>query len=312
MTNRPTAGTDPLALDALPTEAARPELAELDTWATSDAVRLFADDQAAVVAAVRAAAKQIEGVVDTVAERLRAGGRLIYVGAGTGGRLAALDAAEIGPSFGLHGRVLAVFAGGVEAMADGREFYEDDAGQGAREVHALVPAESDVVIGVSASGRTPYVLGGVGAAREAGADTIGFACVTGSPLARLARGALEIDTGPEIIAGSTRLKAGSAQKIVLNMVSTMAMVRLGRTYGNQMVDVCADNGKLRRRALRAVAAATGVGDEQAAAALDRAGGRAKVAIVAELAGVPSDRAVQLLVHAAGQVRLAVALAASSD
>lgn len=303
---------DPTMLDALSTEGMRPELAEFDTWSTSGAVRQFFDDQAAVIDAVRAAADQIVDAVDVIAKHMLAGGRLIYVGAGTGGRLAALDAAEIGPTYGLRGRVVAVFAGGVDAMADGREFYEDDAEQGAREVAALRPIANDVVVGVSASGRTPFVLGGVGVAREAGAYTIALVCVPGSSLARRTESAIEVVTGPEIITGSTRLKAGSAQKIVMNVLSTMAMVRLGRTFGNLMVDVVADNGKLRRRALRAVVQATGADEERAAAALDAAGGRAKVAIVAVLAGVDAVRAAMLLDRADGQIRAAVTLASTPD
>jgi N-acetylmuramic acid 6-phosphate etherase len=299
-------------LDSLPTEASRPELSELDLWSSADAVELFVSDHEEVLAAIRAARAEIAAAADVVAERMSAGGRLIYVGAGTGGRLAALDAAEIAPSFGLHGRVVAVFAGGVDAMIDGREFYEDDEQQGAHEVFSLSPSDHDVVVGVSASGRTPYVLGGVRAAREAGAYTIGFACVAGSALARSADLTIEISTGPEVIAGSTRLKAGSAQKIVLNLLSTLAMVRLGRTYGSLMVDVSADNGKLRRRALRAVAEATGLAEDAAGRALDAAGGHAKVAIVAVLAGIGSDEARSLLARAHGQVRRALGLAERTD
>lgn len=303
---------DPVTLDVLATEAARPELADLDTWPTSDAVQRFFDDQDDVASALRSAAHQITAVVDVIAERMRAGGRLIYVGAGTGGRLAALDAAEVGPTYGVRGRVMAVFAGGVDAMTDGREFYEDDAAEGARQVRALRPAKADVVVGVSASGRTPFVLGGVSAAREAGAHTVGLVNVTGSRLAAVADSAIEVVSGPEIIAGSTRLKAGTAQKAVLNVLSTMAMVRLGRTYGNLMVDVVADNGKLRRRALRAVVQATDVSEERAAAVLDEAGGQAKVAIVALLGGITAARASALLEQASGRIRDAIGLASGPD
>jgi N-acetylmuramic acid 6-phosphate etherase len=303
---------DPATLDALETEAARPELADLDTRSTSAIVELFADDQAGVIDAVRNAAPSIVAAADLIAARMSAGGRLIYVGAGTGGRIAALDAAEIGPSYGIRGRVLAVFAGGVDAMADGREFYEDDEEQGAREVAALALAAHDVVLGVSASGRTPYVLGGVGVAHAAGVATIGLACVGGSPLGRGVDVAVEVITGAEIVAGSTRLKAGTAQKIVLNAISTIAMVRLGHTYGNLMVDLSADNGKLRRRAVRAIVAAAGVDVERASAALDDAAGEAKVAIVAELARVPSEQARRLLDRANGQVRSALTLADDTD
>jgi len=170
------------------------------------------------------------------------------------------------------------------------------------------PTPDDVVFGVSASGRTPYVLGGVRAGANAGALTVGFACTLGSPLAAACELAIEVGTGPEIVSGSTRLKAGSAQKAVLNAISTLVMVRLGRTYGNLMVDVVADNAKLQRRAVRAVVQATGVDEAAAATALSDAGGRVKGAVVALLAGVSASRAEEVLGLAAGQVRKAVSLA----
>ncbi len=260
----------------------------------------------------RSPAPQLAAAADLVAAQLGGGGRLIYAGAGTGGRLAALDAAEIGPSYGLSGRVVAAFAGGVEAMAEGREFYEDDAAQGAEDLRGLSPSSADVVVAVSASGRTPYVLGAVEAARSTGTPTIALVCAAGTPLARLADSAIEIASGAEIISGSTRLKAGDAQKAALNMLSTIAMLRLGRTYGNLMVDVVADNAKLRRRALRAVVQATDADDEEAARALDAAGGDAKVAIVAMLAGLPAARAQELLCAAQGRIRVALGLAEAMD
>jgi N-acetylmuramic acid 6-phosphate etherase len=303
---------DPTALDALPTEAARPELADLDTWTTPRLVALFIADHDAVTRALTRVQTQLSAAADLVAGQLDRGGRLIYAGAGTGGRLAALDAAEIGPSYGVLGRVVAAFAGGVDAMTQGREFYEDDAAQGAAELRALASSEIDVVVGVSASGRTPYVVGAIEAAKASGAATVALTCAPGSPLAGLADLAVEIDTGAEIVSGSTRLKAGDAQKAALNMLSTIAMVRLGRTYGNLMVDVVADNAKLRRRALRAVVQATGARPDDAARALDDAGGQAKVAIVALLADVPAVRAGELLAAAKGQVRIALGLAEASD
>jgi N-acetylmuramic acid 6-phosphate etherase len=303
---------DPTSLDALPTEGARPELADLDTWTTARLVDLFVADHDAVTAALASAAAQLAAAADLVAGQLAKGGRLIYAGAGTGGRLAALDAAEIGPSYGLSGRVVAAFAGGVDAMLEGREFYEDDAAQGAAEVRALASSEIDVVVGVSASGRTPYVVGAIDAARATGAATVALTCAKDSPLATLADLAVEIDTGAEVVSGSTRLKAGDAQKAALNMLSTIAMVRLGRTYGNLMVDVVADNAKLRRRALRAVVQATNANPDDAARALDDAGGQAKAAIVALIADVPAARAAELLTAAKGQVRIALALAEAPD
>lgn len=304
--------SDSTALDALPTEGARPELADLDTWTTSRLVELFIADHDAVTRALATAATELAAAADLVAGQLARGGRLIYAGAGTGGRLAALDAAEIGPSYGVPGRVVVAFAGGVDAMLEGREFYEDDAAQGAEEMRALVPTSDDVVVGVSASGLTPYVLGAVDAARAAGARTIALVCAPGSALARHVDVTVEIATGAEIISGSTRLKAGDAQKAALNMLSTIAMVRLGRTYGNLMVDVVADNAKLRRRALRAVVQATNATDADATRALDAAEGDAKTAIVVLLADVPPERARELLAAAQGRIRVAVGLAATSD
>jgi len=303
---------DPAMFDALSTEATRPELADFDLWTTIDSVRVFADDQLSVAAAVRDAAASIAVAVDAIADQMTVGGRLIYVGAGTGGRMAAVDAAEIGPSYGLPGRVIAVLAGGLEGFTEGREYYEDLASAGAADVDILDPGPDDVVFGVSASGCTPYVLGGIAAARGAGSLTIGFACTVRSELGAASDLAIEVPTGAEIIAGSTRLKAGSAQKCVLNAISTLVMVKLGRTYGNLMIDAVADNAKLRRRALRVVVQATGVADARAAAVLDEAGGSAKVAVVALLAGVSTKRAEEVLRAAAGQVRYAVSLADARD
>jgi N-acetylmuramic acid 6-phosphate etherase len=226
--------------------------------------------------------------------------------------MAAVDAAEIGPSYGLPGRVIAVLAGGLDGFTESREYYEDIASAGAADVGALEPTASDVVFGVSASGCTPYVLGGIAAGRAAGSLTIGFACTVRSELSGVSDLAIEVPTGAEIIAGSTRLKAGSAQKCVLNAISTLVMVKLGRTYGNLMIDAVADNAKLRRRALRVVVQATGVDDAAAAAALDEADGNAKVAVVALLAGVSTKGAEHALRAAGGQVRSAVSLADARD
>jgi N-acetylmuramic acid 6-phosphate etherase len=303
---------NPATFDALSTEATRPELVDFDLWTTIESVRVFADDQLSVAAAVRDAASPIAAAVDAIADKMTAGGRLIYVGAGTGGRMAAVDAAEIGPSYGLPGRVIAVLAGGLEGFTEGREYYEDLASAGAADVGVLEPGPDDVVFGVSASGCTPYVLGGIAAAHGAGALTIGFACTARSELGAASDLAIEVPTGAEIIAGSTRLKAGTAQKCVLNAISTLVMVKLGRTYGNLMIDVVADNAKLRRRALRVVVQATGVDDARAAAVLDEAEGSAKVAVVALLAGVSTKRAEEVLRAAAGQVRYAVSLADARD
>jgi N-acetylmuramic acid 6-phosphate etherase len=303
---------DDAMFDALSTERPRPELADLDLWPTLDCVEAFAADGLAAAAAMRDASRSIAAAADAIASRLSLGGRLIYVGAGTGGRMAAIDAAEIGPSYGLHGTVIAVLAGGLAGFAESREHHEDIASEGAAGVGALGPTADDVVFGVSASGRTPYVLGGIGAGRAAGSLTVGFACTMESDLARQSDLAIEVTTGPEIIAGSTRLKAGTAQKLVLNTISTLVMVRLGRTYGNLMVDVVADNAKLRRRATRVVVQATAVDDALAAATLAEAGGSAKVAVVALRAGVSVTRAEELLAATGGNARVAIGLADARD
>jgi N-acetylmuramic acid 6-phosphate etherase len=297
----------------LNTEDVRAELADLDQWPVLDAVHRFVDDQRDVVEAVRSAEPAIGEAIGTIATRMRLGGRLMYVGAGTGGREAVADAAEIPASYGLRDRVVAIMAGGIAAFVDGRDgSLEDDVDTGAADLAVLAPTALDVVLGVSASGTTPYVMGAMDAATRSGALTIGFACATGSPLCLGRDLTIEVPTGPEIIAGSTRLKAGTAQKIVLNAISTLVMVQLGRTYGNLMIDVAADNAKLRRRALRVVVQATGVDDARAAVVLEEAGGSAKVAVVALLAGVSTKRAEEVLRAATGQVRYAVSLADARD
>jgi N-acetylmuramic acid 6-phosphate etherase len=255
----------------------------------------MAAEDAAVPQAVADAGSDVAAAVDAIAERLGRGGRLIYVGAGSSGRLAWVDASECETTFSTD-RVLALFV---------EDALEDDAEAGARELEALAVGGDDVVVGVSASGRTPYALGAVAAARRAGALTIGFACTSGSELARASERALEVVVGPELIAGSTRLKAGTAQKLVLNMLSTLAMVRLGKTYGNLMVDVSAANEKLRERVRTIVRTATGAEPERADEALEAAGGSAKVAIVSLLAGVDADAARERLASADDNVRAAL-------
>src|SRR5690606_11217530 len=259
-----------------------------DLMSTLDQVDLMSSQDRVAVSAVAAARSQLANAIDAAAERLRRGGRLIELGAGTPGRLAVLDAVECGPTFGADDRGVAVLAGGSEALLHAVESSEDDFDLGVADVRRLDAGPDDVVVAVSASGRTPYVLGAVEVAREAGALTIAVVNNPGSALASICDLAVEVLTGPEVISGSTRLKAGTAQKLVLNTLSTLVMVRLGRTYGDLMVDVRASNAKLRRRAQRIVAEATGASAEQVYAALDAAGGEAKVAIVMLLAGVDAD------------------------
>ena len=293
-------------IGALVTEGRRAELADVDLLPTEDLVRLMAAEERTVAAAVERAAAAIAGAVDAIADRLRKGGRLIYVGAGTAGRMGVLDAAECGPTFGTGDRVLALLAGGEGAVTRPREGAEDDAAQGAADLDALGVGALDAVVGISASGRTPYAIAAVRAAREAGALTVGLSCQPASQLSAAAEHPIEIVVGPEVIAGSTRLKAGSAQKLVLNTISTGVMVRLGRTYGNLMTGVSGGSRKLADRARRIVAEATGLPAAEAAAALERAGGEVPTAIVAALAGVEVAEARRRLEVAGGSVRQALA------
>ena len=294
-----------MELADLVTEQRRSDLADLDLRGTLELVELMAADQARVVEAVSAAAPAIAAAVDAIVAQLRRGGRLVYIGAGTAGRLGLLDAAECPPTFNTD-RVVGVLAGGGEAFLASREMVEDDASAGAADLTRLAVGERDAVVGVAASGRTPYTIGAVDFARERGAVTVGVACNPGAKLSRHVDHPVEVVVGSEVIAGSTRLKAGTAQKIVLNTLSTLAMVRIGKTFGDLMVDVRATNAKLRDRARRIVGEATGAGDEAVDEALAAADGEVKVAIVMLLAEVGADAARRRLAARDGVVRAALA------
>jgi N-acetylmuramic acid 6-phosphate etherase len=256
--------------------------------------------------AVGRALPQIATAVSRIATALRGGGRLLYVGAGTSGRLAAVDAAECPPTFGTPpDQVEAVIAGGPLALTRATEGAEDDEEAGAAEMDARNLGSRDVVVGITASGQTPFVLGAVRRARARGAATIALTCVSASPLEAACDLAIVVEVGPEVIAGSTRLKAGTAQKLVLNMLSTLTMVHLGKVYGNLMVDLRTTNAKLRHRAVRIISAIAGLGAAEAAAALDRAGGRVPVAIVMLKRRVSAQEAQDLLASAGGVVRRAL-------
>ena len=275
--------------------------ADIDLRPTLDLVELINDEDSSVPGAVRAAAASLAAAIDGIVERLELGGRLVYVGAGSSGRLALVDALECGPTFGVPPeQVLALVAGGATALAVAQEAAEDDVEAGARDVVAAGVNRRDAVVLLSASGGTPYVAGAARAARETGALTIAVVCVEASELGRAVDHEIAVVVGPEVISGSTRMKAGTAQKLVLNTISTVAMVRLGKTYGNLMVDVVASNAKLRGRARRAVLIATGAADDEVDAALESAGGDAKVAIVSLLSGIDADGA-RLRLHASGGV-----------
>ncbi|BDU72853.1 N-acetylmuramic acid 6-phosphate etherase [Mesoterricola silvestris] len=292
---------------ALPrTEQTSPGHAHLDEYGTLDLVGAFIDDQAAAALAVRAAAGELARAVDAAAGRLEQGGRIIYVGAGTSGRLGLLDSVELHPTFSWPPeRALALLAGGPTAVHLAVEGAEDDRDRGAQDLAALGPGPSDVVVVLAASGATPFALGALEAARSAGALTIGIANNPDSPLAAGAEVGITLDTGPEVISGSTRLKAGTAQKIALNTFSSAVMVRLNKVYGNLMVDVRATNAKLVRRAIRLVGAATGAGEDRAREAFEACGGQVKTAIVALGLGLGPDQARERLAAVKGSVRAAL-------
>ncbi|MGQ4328296.1 N-acetylmuramic acid 6-phosphate etherase [Streptomyces hayashii] len=297
------------ALETLTTEAFRPDLSEIDRLPTLDIARLMNGEDAGVPAAVAAQLPAIAAVIDAVAERMARGGRLVYAGAGTAGRLGVLDASECPPTFGTApGQVVGVIAGGPSAVVTSVEGAEDSPELAEADLAALSLTPDDTVIGVSASGRTPYALGAVRYARSRGALTVGLACNPGSALASAADHGVEVVVGPELLTGSTRLKAGTAQKLVLNMISTVVMIRLGKTFGNLMVDVRASNDKLRARSRRIVALATGAGDDTVEAALAAADGEVKNAILVVLAGVDGPTAGRLLEESGGHLRAALTAA----
>ncbi|MFC8722218.1 N-acetylmuramic acid 6-phosphate etherase [Kitasatospora sp. NPDC057198] len=293
----------PEALDTLATEARREGGAEIDLLPTVELARLMNAEDRTVPEAVAAALPAIAAAVDAIVERMRRGGRLVYAGAGTAGRLGVLDASECPPTFDTApGQVVGLIAGGPAALTSALEGAEDDRAAAVADLAALDLTAADTVIGVSASGRTPYALAAVEHARALGALTVALVGNRGSALGEAAEHRIEVVTGPELLAGSTRLKAGTAQKLVLNTVSTIVMVRLGKTYGDLMVDLRATNAKLRARSRRIVAVATGAAPADADAALAATGGRAKDAILLLLAGVDAPTAAALLARHGGVLR----------
>jgi N-acetylmuramic acid 6-phosphate etherase len=301
--------TDPASLASLAslrdTEGVDPAFADLDALPTAARLAAIVAGQRRAVDAVAAAAPELARAADAIASRLAAGGRLAYAGAGTSGRLAALDAAELPPTFAFE-RTVVLMAGGPDAFTNSREGAEDDAQAGHDAVTAAALGASDALIGVAASGRTPFTIAAVRAARAAGAFTVAFASVHPSPLLAAADVAVWLDTGPEVLAGSTRLAAGTAQKAALNALSTAVMIALGGAYGNLMVGMRASNAKLRIRAAAIVARACAVDAATAQAALDAAGGDVRTAIVTLRAGVSADVARAVLARHTLRVRDALA------
>jgi N-acetylmuramic acid 6-phosphate etherase len=284
------------------TEGVNPRSAGLDTMSTRELVEVLVLEHRTAVDAVASAAPALARAVDGIVQRLESGGRLHYFGAGSSGRVGVLDASEMPPTFGTDpSTVCAHIAGGHDALTRAVEGAEDDAASGAAAAEACVSAH-DAVVGLSASGGAPFVVGAVERARALGAYTIGISSVEHSALLGAAELAIVVATGPEAVSGSTRLKAGTAQKIALNALSTAVMVRLGKVYDNLMIDVVAGNAKLRARAIRLVRHLTGVDEERARRLLTAAGGRVKVAIVIERRNVGAEEAIALLERHRGSLR----------
>lgn len=296
------------ALKSAKTEQRNPRTRGLDAKSTVEILRALNLEDQRVALAVRHELPQIARAVDAIVKRLRTGGRLFYIGAGTSGRLAVLDAAECPPTFGTPPKMVqALIAGGANALRGAVEGAEDSASNGARDLTRAGVTRQDVVVGIAASGTTPYVLGGLAWAKRRGCVTIGVTSNRNSPLTRAAKIAIAPDTGPEAISGSTRLKAGTAQKMVLNLLSTATMVRLGRVYENWMIQVALTNQKLRQRGQRILQEAAGVDASTAKHALRQSRHDLPSALVMLKTGVSADVARSSLAKSSGNVRKALEL-----
>jgi N-acetylmuramic acid 6-phosphate etherase len=288
------------------TEQDNPRSRNLSSLSPAEIVALMNEEDALVASAVKLVLNDVAHAVDQTVARLERGGRLFYTGTGTSGRLGVLDAAECPPTFGVSPELVqGVIAGGYDACHRAVEASEDDAEAGAADLKQRGFGAGDVLVGIAASGRTPYTVGAVMYARSLGAFTIGLTCVPGSPITHAAELSIVPVVGPEVVTGSSRLKAGTAQKMVLNMISTATMVRLGYVSGNRMSNLQARNVKLKERALRIVVAETGLGQEAAAAALEAAGSDLRVALVMIKSGVSKDKAVAALQASAWIVENAI-------
>ena len=293
-------------LNQLTTEQRNPASESIDSLSALEIVRLMNAEDAKVAEAVGREAEVIARAVEGIADRLRGGGRLVYLGAGTSGRLGVLDATECPPTFSTPPElVLGLIAGGYAALTRAVEGAEDHPEYAAQDLQTIGLSARDVLVGIATSGRTPYVIGGLKHARRVGALAVGISCNDLSALAPECDLCITPVVGPEVISGSTRLKAGTATKMVLNMLTTGAMVRLGKTYGNLMVDLRATNTKLTHRARRIVATLTGVSETEAEALLGRCNGELKTAVVVQSRGVLPDEARRLLAAGGGHLRRAL-------
>lgn len=294
-------------LQQLVSEGRNPRTTDIDLMSSLEIVCTINAEDHAVPEAVGRTLPQVARAVDAIVAAFAAGGRLIYIGAGTSGRLGVLDASECPPTFGVPPTmVVGLIAGGLDALVNASEGAEDRTEGGADDLRDIGLAARDVVVGIAVSGRTPYVIGALDYARAQGATTVALTCNPDSTIARMADISIAPVVGPEVITGSTRLKSGTAQKLVLNMLSTASMVRIGKTYGNLMIDMIASNGKLVARAARMVSQATGSPVAEAEVALARAGNDSKLAILMILTGQDADTARSNLAEAGGLLRRAIA------
>jgi N-acetylmuramic acid 6-phosphate etherase len=293
-------------LGQLNTEAIDSRFSVIDTLSTIDLLKLFNDGDKSVAEEVAKVLPKVAEAINEITRRMELGGRLIYVGAGTSGRLGVLDASECIPTFSLEdGLVIGIIAGGDTALRTGIEGAEDIPEGAIEDLKKMNLSKKDSLVGIAASGRTPYVVGALQYAKEVGAGSIALSCNLNSELSKYADIAIEVDTGAEILAGSTRLKAGTAQKLVLNMISTVSMINLGKTYGNLMVDLQVSNIKLRDRAIRIIQAATSCNVERAKDALQESKDQVKVAIVMILLDTSAEKALELLKASDSRVRAAL-------
>ena len=293
-------------LGQLNTEAIDSRFSKIDTLSTIDLLKLFNDGDKSVAEEVAKLLPKVAEAINEITRRMETGGRLIYVGAGTSGRLGVLDASECIPTFSLEdGLVIGIIAGGDTALRTGIEGAEDIPEGAIEDLNKMNLSKKDSLVGIAASGRTPYVIGALKYAKEIGAASIALSCNLNSELSKYADIAIEVDTGAEILAGSTRLKAGTAQKLVLNMISTVSMIKLGKTYGNLMVDLQVSNIKLRDRAIRIIQAATNCDVKKAKDALQESKDQVKVAIVMILLDTSAEKALELLKASGSRVRAAL-------
>ena len=294
------------------TEQENPRTREISSLPAAEIVRLMNEEDARVAEAVRLVLPDVARAVEGIGERLGRGGRLFYVGTGTSGRLGVLDASECPPTFGVAPELVqGILAGGYEACHRAVEASEDDAEAGAHDIDARGVGPEDVLVGIAASGRTPYTVGALEHARSKGTLTVALTCAPDSPITRAADISIVPVVGPEVVAGSTRLKAGTAQKLVLNMLSTASLIRLGYVTGNRMTNLLPRNTKLRARAVRNLSAETGLGEEEARAAIEAAGGDPRTALVMAKTGASREEAERALGESKGVVGRAVELVAAA-